>query len=169
MINSENNRQLMPLRELIATTLEAAIKADMSALKCYYDNLCELAFESENTEKQSLPNLRHLSFSYAGGDGQQHQVSMPVLSLLPLPLLQMKNIDFSMNAQLVEMQEMASDGKDTNSELYVSIAPQSNILQEGESAETVNGYTAKISISMQQSDLPGGMARLLQMVNNLNL
>lgn len=42
-MNSEDNRQLVPLRELIATTLEAAIEADMAALRCYYDNLCELA------------------------------------------------------------------------------------------------------------------------------
>lgn len=50
-MNSEDNRQLVPLRELIATTLEAAIEADMAALRCYYDNLCELAFDSDDAEK----------------------------------------------------------------------------------------------------------------------
>lgn len=166
-MNSEDNRQLVPLRELIATTLEAAIEADMAALRCYYDNLCELAFDSDDAEKQAVPRLRHLSFSYANGDGQQHQVKLPVLSLLPLPMLQMKGIDFSMDAQLVEMRNFDSDGEKTNHELYVSLAPQSQAFQEEKSIAT--GYSAKINISMQQSDMPGGMARLLQMVNNLNL
>lgn len=166
-MNSEDNQQLVPLRELIATTLEAAIEADMSALRCYYDNLCELAFESDGTEKQTSPHLRQLSFSYSGNDGQQHQVNLPVLSLLPLPMLQMKGIDFSMDAQLVEMRSLDSDGKKANHELYVSVAPQPKVPQEEKGVAT--GYSAKINISMQQSDMPGGMARLLQMVNNLNL
>ena len=82
-------------------------------------------------------------------------------------MLQMKGIDFSMDAQLVEMRNFDSDGEKTNHELYVSLAPQSKAFQEEKGIAT--GYSAKINISMQQSDMPGGTARLLQMVNNLNL
>ena len=44
MANEADNVQLVPLRELLASTLEAAIGADMATMRRYYDNLCEIAF-----------------------------------------------------------------------------------------------------------------------------
>lgn len=162
MANDGDNKQIVPLSQLLAGTLEAAIEADMGTMRQYYDNICEIAFRDYDKEKQSATQLRTLTFNYSMNEGVQ-QLSVPVLSLVPLPMLQMKNINFSMDAELVEL-------RDNNNQLYVSIAPQQK--QSAEDAQEqapAKKCSIKINIEMEQADMPGGMARLLQIVNSMNI
>lgn len=162
MVNEADNVQLVPLRELLASTLEAAIGADMATMRRYYDNLCEITFEDYDAQNRSATRLRMLTLNY-NMEGTVRQIHIPVLSLVPLPMLQMKNIRFGMDAALVSV----DDKEDGGLQLYVSIAPQSSV-----GGQDTDGAKAKCSIKMEiemeQADMPGGMARLLQMVNNMN-
>ena len=59
------------------------------------------------------------------------------------------------------------DDKDGGGQqLYVSIAPQSSVSEDTDGAKAK--CSIKMEIEMEQADMPGGMARLLQMVNNMN-
>mgnify|MGYP000515808440 CR=1 FL=1 len=165
MANDADNKQIVPLRELLASTLEAAIEADMTTMRRYFDNVCEIAFQDYDKEKQNATQLRTLAFNYSVNEGAQ-QLRVPVLSLVPLPMLQMKDINFSMNAELMGLR---GDTESTSPQLYVSIAPKTSSSEDEASQESTTKCSIKIEMKMEQADMPGGMARLLQIVNNMNL
>lgn len=166
MANDADNKQIVPLRELLASTLEAAIEADMTTMRRYFDNVCEIAFQDYDKEKQNATQLRTLAFNYSVNEGAQ-QLRVPVLSLVPLPMLQMKDINFSMDAELMGLR---GDTESTSPQLYVSIAPKAASSSEDEALqEAATKCSIKIEMKMEQADMPGGMARLLQIVNNMNI
>lgn len=165
MANDADNKQMVPLRELLASTLEAAIEADMTTMRRYFDNVCEIAFQDYDRERQNATQLRTLTFNYSANESAQ-QLRVPVLSLVPLPMLQMKDINFNMDAELVELH---GDTESASPQLYVSIAPKAKSTEEAQAQEATAKCSIKIDIKMEQADMPGGMARLLQIVNNMNL
>ena len=173
--------QVVSLRDLLSSTLVATVDADTAAAQRYYSNMCELAFEHYDKGTDEAGNLRTLTFWYTDAAGTTQSLDIPILSLLPLPLLQVKEADFGFNvriADLSESQEEAFFLFDGSSDLPKSechIPPQLRValrsFRSGESSsdECTNAYmpNMKVNVRLHQADLPGGLSRFLQFVNNM--
>lgn len=173
----------MELKDLISGPLVATIDADSISSRQYLNYLFEVGFESYDKETGEVGKMRMLTFLFTQSDvnGQSRQkVSIPLLSLVPLPLLQVKEADFDFDIQIVdavkeEREEtfslkngdvLQADDGEKQMKLRVSLTPS---MGEGSSRSThQQGLTAnmKVKVRMQQADLPGGLANLLHLTAN---
>lgn len=176
--------QVMELKDLISAPLVATIDADSISSSRYLDYLLELAFESYDKETKELGKLRMLTFAYASFDiGGKHvqRISIPLLTLVPLPLLQVKEADFEFDIQIIDAvsesydkqfsfkNEQVQDGLPPRSQgikLRAALAP--DVGQQATKGELRQGLTAnmKVKVKMQQADVPGGVANLLHLTTN---
>ncbi|MDR1226606.1 MAG: DUF2589 domain-containing protein [Prevotellaceae bacterium] len=180
----ENNQvkrasnQVMDLQQLIAGPLMATIDADSISSRRYLDYLFEVAFESYDKATGKAGELRMLSFTYDSQDvnsTQRQSISIPMLTLVPLPLLQVKEAEFDFDIKIVDAvsqtkeEQFSLTGDNANPDdddaekgplkMRASLAPQS-----GQSkTDSQQGLSAnmKIKIKMQQADMPGGLSNLL--------
>ena len=166
------SKQIMELKDLISGPLVATIDADSMSTRRYLSYLYELA----------VGNLRMLEFTYNvqdNGTQRQQRVSIPLMTLVPLPLLQVKEADFDFDIQIIDAVSAdkhstfslkgKNDGEDQIPEgvkLRVSMAA-SNI--EGNMEKKIRqGLAAnmKVKVKMQQADMPGGLSNLLNLTTN---
>lgn len=172
--------------KLLASTAIATVKAGASASMEFYKNLCKMGFENYDANNNTVRNMRTLTFEYPY-NGKMEQTSVPVLSLVPLTMLQVEDADFSFDVQVADMNfdetvngsvEMARSSKEPKDILTTNNIPNLRIIllpsKESKNSEKLdNGVTpvgAKLSVHVKltQSDMPGGMARFLQAVNNID-
>lgn len=175
--------QVMELKDLISGPLVATIDADSISARRYLNYLLELAFESYDRETGEVGKLRTLDFTYGThdvGGARMQRVSIPLLTLVPLPLLQVKEADFDFDIQIVDavssdkdatfsLKNGTSGDEDGNPEgvkLRVSMAAAN---AEGSvKSTTQQSLTAnmKVKVRMEQADMPGGLSNLLHLTTN---
>lgn len=176
----------MELKDLIAGPLVATIDADSLSARHYLDYLFKMAFETYDPVTGRLGELRMLTFSYRRHDltgSHLQSVSIPLLTLVPLPLLQVHEADFEFDIHILDaygrhQQESFSfetgtcepegeilDGSDTR--FRVSLAPSSggNAGRQGNMLSSLNA-NMKIRVKMRQADIPGGLSMLLNKAVN---
>lgn len=178
--------QVMELKDLISGPLVATIDADTISARRYLSYLCELAFESYDQQTGKAGPLRMLEFTYQTNDteGQRTQkISIPLLTLVPLPLLQVQEADFEFDIQIVDalqadrnstfsLHDPEKNNESTESndaardglKLRVTMAPQSKTSAE----KSNNSLTTnmKVNVKMRQADMPGGLTKLLHLTTN---
>lgn len=178
----------MELQDLIAGLLVATIDADSLSAQRYLDYLFRIAFESYDPKTGKVGALRMLTFNYSSRDllGPRTQsVSIPLLTMVPLPLFQIQEADFDFDIQVLDassklqqtsfsfktgQSEKAPDdpaGSDTR--LRVALAPalggKTDKLEDRQSSLSAN---MKVHVKMRQADIPGGLSTLLnKAVNNM--
>jgi len=175
--------QVMELKDLISGPLVATIDADTISARRYLNYLYELAFESYDATTGKAGPLRMLEFSYQTHDSEgahTNTVRIPMLTLVPLPLLQVKEADFDFDIQIVDA--IQTDGNATFSlnnpkdnegdtkgrentdgvRLRVTMAQQTSevVKQSGKSSLSAN---MKVNVKMRQADMPGGLTKLLNL------
>ena len=187
MDNKQTNiisSQVMDLKELISGPLLATIDADSISSRHYLDYLFELAFESYDRKTGAVGEMRYLTFTYNSQDVngvRKQKVSIPLLTLVPLPLLQVKEADFDFDIQIVdavsedkhatfsfksnEDAEEANVFEDTGTRLRVSLVPDTGVKSESNMSHRHNA-TMKVAVKMRQADMPGGLINLLGLTAN---
>lgn len=173
--------QVMDLQQLIAAPLLATVDADSMAARRYLDYLCSVAFESYDRRTGRTGPLRMLRFSYMSRDasgGRPRQVAVPLLTLVPLPLLHVREADFDFDIHIMDAvstreeeqfsfregrtQAPVTEGPGGGLRIRASLAPQ----QSGSrGAEAHRSLTAnmKVHVRMGQAGMPGGLAKLLNL------
>lgn len=170
--------QVMELKDLISGPLVATIDADSISARRYLSYLLELAFDSYDKETGKVGKLRTLEFTYNAHDvngSHEQRVSIPLLTLVPLPLLQVKEADFDFDIQIVDalsadknttfsLKNKADKDGDSQGEgvkLRVLMAPGGTESNERNSMQRSMTANMKVKVRMQQADMPGGLANLL--------
>ncbi len=142
-----------------------------------------MAFEEYDKETGKGGKLRTLDFTFTSQDvngTHLQRISIPLLTLVPLPLLQVKEANFDFDIQVVDAISADKDAtfsfkkgapqseEDSNDgvKLRVSMAPSS--ASGSVKTTTQQSLTAnmKIKVKMQQADMPGGVANLLHLTTN---
>lgn len=171
----QRNSQVMDLKQLIAAPLIATLEADAMTTAGYIDFLKEVAFEAG--ENGGLGKLRTFTFQYHQSDSggkMLKTVEIPVISLIPIPLLQIKEATFDFDIRILDSvteqteREFSFDGeneKPDNNENKMSIraalAPQSG--KSNETKDSSLTANMKVHVVMQQADMPAGLANLLSL------
>ena len=175
-----SNSQVMELQQLIAGPLVSTIEADALSSRRYYDMLQLIAFEDRNEGDTTVKQLRMLKFSYletnAGGN-RSKVVSIPLVTLLPLPLLQIQEADFNFDINILDAVSSSSDdsfdyGKgriDKGSpaaspfRLRASLASKGGTGSYSEKSEQQLSANMKVHVKMRQADIPAGLSNLLRL------
>lgn len=175
------NSQIMALHQLISAPLIATLKADVMTTCAYIDFLREVAFDAGNgSERSRLGRLRTFTFRYTqseSGRKTHKSVQIPVISLIPIPLLQIKEAVFDFNIKILdavsEVKEESysfnvrprnEDNANTPVIMRASLAPlsESNKNQRDNSL----GANMKVKVVIHQADMPSGLSNLLSLSAN---
>lgn len=183
---SRSSSQVMELQQLIAGPLIATIEADALSAQKYLSYLLKIAFENYAPSTGKTGKLRTLTFSYDEQDvngTHRKQVSIPLLTLVPLPLLQVQEADFDFDIKIldalsenVEESFSIEQGKHVKGEeqaaagfkMRASLASQSG-KREGDLQQSLSA-NMKVKVKMRQADMPAGLSNLLHLTaNNLQV
>lgn len=179
------NSQVMALRQLISAPLIATLEADAMTTRSYIDFLREMAFDGDtNGDKSGLGRLRTFTFQYTQSEGGRRivkSVQIPVISLIPIPLLQIKEAVFDFEIKILDAvsevkedsysfdeQSINEDDDNNPVSMRASLAPQSgNSKNQKDHSQTAN---MKVKVIMHQADMPSGLANLLSLsANNMTV
>ena len=177
--NNKVNGHIMSLQQLISAPLVATIDADEMSTERYMKHFMSLAFESYNPVDGSTGALRLISFNFTDSDasgGAEKKVSVPLVSLVTLPLLQIKQANFDFDINIIdavaaapnehfslnrgEVESLGGKERDEGLNFRASLAPQS-----GRGASSSLQANMKIHVSMQQADMPSGLSQFLQLAS----
>jgi hypothetical protein len=108
----------------------------------------------------------------AQGNSQPYVVRVPVLSLYPIPLLQVKNAQFDYNIRIISRVPLQSPDEDVDTGYTMSkdyLAPDrvelKGMLGPGAGrGETSSAMSMRVKIQMEQSDIPAGLTKLLSIM-----
>ncbi|WP_373174293.1 DUF2589 domain-containing protein [Prevotella merdae] len=178
--NTQVSSHIMELKDLISGPLVATIDADSLSARRYLNYLFELAFESYDKTTGKVGKIRTLDFTYKSSDvsGKRTQrISLPILTLVPLPLLQVKEADFDFDIQIIDAVSqdknatfsLSGDNSTEKSEgvkLRVSMAPSSGEGSLGSKSQSSLTANMRVKVKMEQADMPGGLSNLLQLATN---
>ncbi len=171
--------QVFSLTEVISAPLIATVMGDFYAAKSFVRYLREYGFNPppEGSLDEDFGTLRMVTFEYRTLSGWS-QIQVPLISLVPLPLLQVSDAHFNYNIMILgSVSAKPASSRDPKvwsergdafssapNEIKASFAPLSP--QKGEAPESTPNLVANmdVSINMRQADLPAGIASLLQLV-----
>lgn len=174
------NSQVMELQQLIAGPLVSTIEADILSSRRYLEMLQLIAFEDVTEGDRNIRRLRTLKFAYqeTNVNGYRNKVvSIPLVTLLPLPLLQIKEADFDFDINILDAVSSGTvesfdygEGKiEQNNEnrrpfrLRASLAPKSGSGSYSDKSEQQLSANMKVHVKMRQADMPAGLSNLLRL------
>lgn len=176
--------QIIELKDLISGPLVATIDADTISTRRYLSYLYELAFESYDPETGKVGRLRALEFNYRTSDSigvHNQKVSIPLLTLVPLPLLQVKEADFDFDIQIIDAvsadknatfslknPERNASSQDATEGVKLRVSMAASNIEGTSEVKQRQGLSAnmKVKVKMQQADMPGGLSNLLSLTTN---
>ena len=175
---TRSNNQVMDLQQLIAGPLIATVEADAMSAQRYYSYLMRIAFEDYDAATNSASRLRMLTFNYFDTDanGRREQtVSIPLFTIVPLPLLQIQEADFDFDIKIVDSVTEATEDRfsyengtieegreePTSLKMRASLAPQSG-QNKGDMQQSLTA-NMKVHVKMRQADMPAGLSNLLHL------
>ncbi|MCC8088691.1 MAG: DUF2589 domain-containing protein [Rikenellaceae bacterium] len=174
------NTQVLELQQLIAGPLIATIEADSLSSRSYLDYLMQIAFDSYDPKTGKTGNIRMFTFSYTSQDvngKKQQTVSIPMLTLVPLPLLQVQEADFDFDIKILDAYSEKEERKfsleegrefddpETTGEfkMRASLAPKQSQGDSGKEVQQSLSANMKIKVKMRQADMPAGLSNLLHL------
>ena len=196
------DEDLIGLSDMLKAAMSAAIDADKEAAENYYSALKEYAYKKDANGKVDSNSLDFFKMDITDAEGGVQTVSIPKISMMPMPLLHITEASFDIEADL-ELNESSDNRKEESvkgelkGELKekeaVKRVPTPREIQKlqlrlrtpvraagtpvasgsGEAsasssqlAEKNMKTNLKISVKMEQSDLPAGLGVLLQTIAN---
>jgi len=175
--------QVMELQQLIAGPLIATIEADALSSQKYLDYIMRVAFDSYNPQTGETGKLRMMTFTYNEQDvngPRRRIVSIPLLTLLPLPLLHVEEADFDFDIKILDALSDAVDEKFsvengkgvcnrpevTGFKMRATLAPkQGELTRKGNLQQSLSA-NMKVKVSMRPADMPAGLSSLLHLTAN---
>lgn len=174
------NSQVMELQQLIAGPLVSTIEADTLSSRRYLEMLQLIAFEDVTEGDRNIRRLRTLKFAYqeTNVNGYRNKVvSIPLVTLLPLPLLQIKEADFDFDINILDAVSSGTvesfdygEGKiEQNNEnrrpfrLRASLASKGGSGSYSGKSEQQLSANMKVHVKMRPADVPAGLSNLLRL------
>lgn len=160
----------LSLTETIADMIKATIDADQAVTADYLEAFQDYAFSKSPTESGHW-KLDMVDFEMTDSEGKRQVVSIPKLSLLPLPVLHISEASFDFEAQVRVKEEDTSNTEGValtpaqrrllNNRFFVSFAKTGarNLVKTAESEKEIN---MKIHVKLQPTQLSNGMRGMIQ-------
>ena len=182
----EDDNDVLDLYQLISDPLTATISADYEVADRYYAILRKYAFGDDPNESR----VQTIAFDFINSEGKKQTAEIPLLTLMPLPLLHISEASFEFNVNINSSQAQSSlqpkeednppviSGKNavlldtplfmkqlnSSARIKVSIPKTPATPAEGTFGSNEANANMKVSIKMEQSDMPLGLLSILQTV-----
>lgn len=183
---------IVDLKYLFAAPIEAVIAADFMAAEQFVEYLEHYGFVgkppgvcvAEPPDKGEIGELRMITFFYdqpvGGGKTEKRRVQIPALSLIPLPLLEVKAATFDFGVRLLLAEEVKTkpcaitllpNGADPDDEprkyRWSAMLARGRPSAGGATKEDVSPYLeanigAKVEVG--QASIPAGIGNLLALM-----
>jgi hypothetical protein len=175
--------QVMELQQLIAGPLIATIEADALSAQKYLEYVMQVAFENYNPKTGETGKLRMMTFTYSEQDvngPRKRTVSIPLLTLIPLPLLHIEEADFDFDIKILdaisdrvdetfsieEGKSVTNKPETTGFKMRASLAPkQGEATHSGDLQQSLSA-NMKVHVKMRPADMPAGLSNLLHLTAN---
>lgn len=148
---------------LLGAPLKACVDAQAQAATATSDYIDRVCFRYNPTSK--VYETETISFSYTTDEGEK-RITVPLISVMPIPYLQIRNVNlkFAADVSVGDGHLVAKVSTDNNSD--------KNNRENSEEMSTNFKSDLKVDINIKatSSDMPMGVARLLQfMQQNINV
>ncbi|HEX6098265.1 MAG TPA: DUF2589 domain-containing protein [Thermoanaerobaculia bacterium] len=156
----------LELSALFGLPLQSLVDADAAAAKRFLDVVRDLAFEGRNEERWG--EMRYVSFTFrhvVDGIVKRMTVAIPLLSLIPLPILQMTRARLRFHLRVVRVTggPPAADAFDLERNPRPVRCPR--IMAVYDRAASA-GPTIAVELHVAAADLPGGIGRMLNLTHD---
>ncbi|MCP3961756.1 MAG: DUF2589 domain-containing protein [bacterium] len=189
-MSRETSDFMVSLGHLVGAPLLATIKADFLAAKRSARYIEHYGFEKgpgvpPSAADRELGRLKMVVFEYdqadPGGKRVRQRIKLPKLSLIPLPLLQVKDADFRFDIRVtppppekVPTSYLPLDPEQEISDLTEperfrwmgTLAPAAPLQEEKGAFSPYLQANMRFNIKAQQADLPEGILKLLNLMGN---
>lgn len=208
MAHDTRDREALRLYQLIGAPLLAVVQAEAQAAQVSADFIRRVGFEQGAEAAPAVPGsgsgpsgptdttlllqdggrlgalkTANFSMSRTGPDGRPslHDVHIPVLSLFPIPMLQVKDAEFDFAFKIFEHEDSSSaadvssgdskqdkTGNGTAVEVDDFLSAKRVELKAAlarSSQQQTSESQIRIKIRMEQADIPSGLIKLLQVMD----
>lgn len=158
------------LRELLGAPLRAMVEAEAMAARATADFIREVGFvpasgaSSGSAAVDNYGSPRMVSFRYSrtetNGTSTETTISVPMLTLIPIPSLQISEASIDLSLILTESKRSDASGRTQLSGIIASPIIRSAVARADQSGGS-GRLTMDVSIRLTQSDLTHGMVALL--------
>lgn len=169
-----NELSAIPFGALIGGPLTAAIEAQSKAALASVAFIRAVGFDSEG-------KVLNVVFKYKAGPEEDsvQELQVPLLTIVPIPFLRIDNMDINFKASLsqsAETQDKSSSVTEAgatvsagakylfvNAQMSASVSSKKDTTSSRDSRYAVE-YTMDINVHAVQDDMPGGMAKVLNLL-----
>jgi hypothetical protein len=155
----------LPLGDLLGGAMVAVVQADALAARATLDFVQEVGFVP-SADPATTGSLRMAAFRYQkrDEDGQvaEFVTEVPLLSLVSVPSLQVKEAKFSFIAKIDEIRKSAGDATaPARTELLARPAATAGARTE----EVRSSHHLEVQVTMAQADVTVGLERIFQLMD----
>ena len=176
-----NSLQSLPFGSIIGAPLKACIEAQAMAAQTSWKFIEEVGLLTDpQTGEKEVVNV---SFIFKH-QGQTSQVSIPLLTIVPVPYLAVKTVDINFKANITASKATEVSEKTTtedegnltakgklklgvfslNTQFQASYSSKKDSKSTQESRYSVE-YTMDVAIKAAQDDMPAGLAKMLEILD----
>lgn len=177
----------IPFGTLIGAPMTAAVEAQALAAQSSIDFIRSVGFTSDGDD-EAFGDVRNVTFVYksrnvADGSDQDVTLTVPILTIVPIPYLRIEDMTIDFTSKITE--ELVREAKrdsSTEAKAELSVGYKSFLspvkvsfkgsvsTKHSSSASTKNRYktehTININVRAVQDDIPGGMGRVLDLLES---
>lgn len=173
----------LPLHDIISGPLLAIIEAEAQAAKTSLDYIESVGFAqspaSQNSTEiaQKVGKLRMAEFTYKKQDenGQfaEFTASVPILSLVPIPMVQISKADISFSVKITDVETITtqtaisgSKPKKTLWQLPERTELRATMGTKGTKDEKIERvYAMDITVTVEKADTPVGLTKIFNLMD----
>ena len=176
-----NALQSIPFGSIIGAPLSACIEAQANAAKTSWEFIRDVGLM--DTEDGKGKQAIYVSFEFRK-NGRSTTLSVPLLTIVPIPYLAIKDIDISFKASISASSSASTTVKKSlevgaslkakagvnlglfkgSMEMSASVSSKKDSTSTRDSKYSVE-YTMDVSVKAGQDDMPAGMAKVLEILN----
>lgn len=136
--------------KLLASPIEACVDAQAAACVAASKYIKEFGFVCDS----NVWDAKHVVFFFTAPDGKRKKLTVPLISLVPLPYLQIKDINLDFKTQVSVNESGRIVGKMSPRNKYVN------------NSSFQSDLSVNVGIKASVSDMPIGVARVLEIMGD---
>lgn len=168
--------QSLPFGNIIGGPLVACVEAQAQAARTSWEFIQNVGLYTEGEEKKTV----NVSFQFIK-DGRMAQVTVPLLTIVPIPYIAINSIDVNFKASISASAastetENSSSAANVNTSasggcVWARAKMNASYSSKKDSSATKDSkysveYTMDVAVHAGQDNMPAGMAKVLEMLNN---
>jgi hypothetical protein len=164
----------IPFRSLIGGPLTAAIEAQSQAAVASVKFIKDVGFDDDNL-------VRNLTFQWQGPNDETQKLSVPLLTVVPIPFIRIDDMSIAFKASISQSRETEESAKESVDKslkvsasarwLFAKASLEGSISSKKDSESSKSSkysveYTIDVNVHAVQDDMPGGMAKILNILKD---